>query len=498
MTRLLWAVVLVSIVGFWHCSQPVETPSESSKEAGSEVTSQREVVQTEPLKEPSTQDDTDASGPPEATVEVVAETAPEEDSSCGAGRTLCAKDCVNLKANSAHCGSCGTVCGKGSYCVDGSCSTPTTMTNAIDDAMTSEMTKQNLVGLSVGIVKDGKVVYLKGYGNEDKENKVPVVAEQTMFRWASISKTFAGVVAVGLEDEKKIDLDVAIQTYYKDYKKPTEVLTSCTKDVEVDGKTYKCENKKVLLPLKPSEQVVTTRNLLGHLGGVPHYTNGVGNPTPPSKDTNDPAVNTGMEWAVKKYLMLKPLVKLPGSAYSYTTFGFNLLGVVLEKAGGKSFDAMVQERVAKPAGMTTLQPDYEWKKIPHRAVGYMKLGDNIVDQGSSDVSWKLAGGGYISTVRDIALYCAALTSTSILSEDQKLRAWIRQKTTSGSSINYGLGFSIGRRNNRGYIGHSGSQQKTLTQLRLYPADNLCVVLMTNSTYAKTGTLRNLLEDNARK
>ncbi|TNE46274.1 MAG: serine hydrolase [Deltaproteobacteria bacterium] len=495
MNRVVLFVLCFGLLGFWRCSSPEQPFSEASMEAGAESNASKEQSLVEPSSKESASLD---AGAETSSQEATPEATVEESDACGAGLTLCKEDCVDLQANSTHCGACGTVCGKGSWCVAGQCSTPTTMSNSIDDAMAAEMKAQGLVGLAVGVVKDGKVQYLKGYGEEDQDNKVSVVAEQTMFRWASISKTFAGIVAVGLEDEKKLDLDVTLQAYFSEYNKPTEVLTSCKEDVTIEGKTYKCESGKVLLPLKPEEQNITSRQLLGHLGGIPHYTNGVGNPTPPTKETNDPAINTGMEWAVKKYLMIKPLIGLPGQGYSYTTFGFNLLGVVLEKAGGQSFDAMVQARIAKPAGMTTLQPDYEWKKIPHRAVGYFKLGETIANQGSSDVSWKLAGGGYISTVRDMALYCAALTKTTVLSAAQKQRAWTRQKTTGGNSISYGLGFSIGRRNNRDYIGHSGSQQKTLTQLRLYPADNLCVVLMTNSTYAKTATLRNQLEDLARK
>lgn len=375
----------------------------------------------------------------------------------------------------------------------------TELGKAVDSAMTAELKKQGLIGLAVAVVKDGKLVYSNGYGYADREKKIPVDASKTMFRWASISKTLAGVVAVKLRTQGKLDLDKSIENYVTDYKVPTEYAVPCSgSTATVNGKSYPCNQSRALVPLTKAQQKITSRWLSCHLGGIAHYTNGWGNPTPLASEANDPKKNTGIEWAVKKYLYPKPLVKIPGAAYSYTTFGFNLLGVVLEKAAKATFASQVDSMVTQPAGMTTLQPDYEWKKIPNRAVGYRKLGTTITQDGSSDVSWKLPGGGFISTVRDMALYCQSLADSSILSPAEKALAWTRQKTTGGRSINYGIGFALGSRNGRSYIGHSGSQQKTLTQLRLYPKEGLCVVLMTNSTYAKSGTLRNVLEDTVRK
>lgn len=102
-----------------------------------------------------------------------------------------------------------------------------------------------------------------------------------------------------------------------------------------------------------------------------------------------------------QYFINNPLVAIPGTVYAYSSFGINLAAVVLEHATGKSFAALVNERIARPLGMCSLQPDYEWVYNPNRAAGFDTAGNNV---GSSDVSWRLASGGFMSTYDDFLRY----------------------------------------------------------------------------------------------
>ena len=373
---------------------------------------------------------------------------------------------------------------------------------AVLKAAEGEFKKQKLVGLGIALVKSGQIVLSKGWGWADRENKIPVQPAKTLFRWASISKTLAGVVAVQLSQEKKLDLNQNIEMLLKGYKAPSDWVAPCKagQTRNYRNKTYTCKSGLYTFPLEPSERVLTSAQLLSHQGGIAHYTNGKGNPTPPSSKANDPKTNTGLLWAVQGYLYNKPLVAIPGTKYSYTTFGFNLLGVVLESASSTSFADLVQQRISVPAKATTLQPDYEWKTIPNRAVGYYRssTSGNIFRQGSSDVSWKLPGGGFLSSVEDLGRYCGALHDESLLSDAAKKLAWTRQKLKNGNSTSYGLGFGVSTRNGRRRISHSGSQQKAKTLMLYYPDDNVCFVLMSNSTYADVWKLGYAMEDAWRK
>jgi CubicO group peptidase (beta-lactamase class C family) len=187
----------------------------------------------------------------------------------------------------------------------------------------------------------------------------------------------------------------------------------------------------------------------------------------------------------------KPLVAIPGREYLYSTFGYNLMGVVLEHALGASFASQAASRVAGPTGMTTLQPDYEWASIPHRAVGYDE--DNR-REGSNDVSWKLAGGGFISTTEDLARFCAGLMGDKLLTAEEKAVAWKPQTTSLGEETAYGLGFDIWYRDDRLYVQHSGFQEKANTRYRYYPENGLCIVVMSNSAQADTYSLVRAIDD----
>lgn len=383
----------------------------------------------------------------------------------------------------------------------------------IDAYIRAEMRKNRLVGLGLGVVRNGNVSYLKGYGWQDREARIPVHSRKTMFRWASISKTITAIAAKKLELAGKLKLDNVVSIYYPDFHPPKSYLRKCSPGSKTNhkGKEISCEDGFFEIPLELQERYVTMRMLLGHLAGIMHYSNGKDSPVPPESVINDPAQNKGFAWALD-YFINKPLVNKPRQKMSYTTFGFNLAGAVVEKAGGNSFHNQVVAAVAQPLGMTTLQPDYQWKSIPNRAVGYEKKADpedgkpsatlassdTVVRQGSSDVSWKLPGGGYISTVRDLARYCGGLMGEKIMRRKELEAMWVSQKTAGGSTTGVGLSFFLGGRDGHRNVTHSGSQQKAVTYLNLAPDDNLCVVVMSNSTYADVKKIAQDVEDIVRE
>lgn len=205
------------------------------------------------------------------------------------------------------------------------------------------------------------------------------------------------------------------------------------------------------LPLTAEQRRgVTPRRLGGHLAGVAHYDNGVGTPNPPDDFLRDQARNTGIVSALP-FLVTKPLVAAPGARFSYSSFGFNLLGATLERASGQSFDALV---------------------------------------------WKAPGGGLISSVDDLARYCAALDGNVLLSNDAKTLLWTSQTDTSGRPTEYGIGFGIGSFEGHRRLGHDGAQEKARPSLAYFPDRHLCVVVMTNAEYAEMDDLAPALERTA--
>ena len=192
-----------------------------------------------------------------------------------------------------------------------------------------------------------------------------------------------------------------------------------------------------------------------------------------------------MEWALK-YWKYNPLIDKPGRRDSYSTPAFNLAGVILERKMGFSFDQLVQIEIAGPAGMSTLRPDYVWSKEPRRAVGYfLNSGVATRDNRDNDVTWKLAAGGYVSTVEDMGKYADAMLNNTILTNGEKQMMWNRQALSNGSTAaNRGLAWVV-RTGNYGdtnfKVTHGGAQEKARCYLSLFPDRGLAVGVMTNSS-----------------
>ena len=321
----------------------------------------------------------------------------------------------------------------------------------IDDILTAEMERQSAVGVAIGVVKDGEVILVKGYGLADREQAIPVTSE-TMFRWASISKPLTALVAGQLAAEGALDLDKDIRTYVPEF------------------------------PLKDPEHPISTRQLLGHLGGIVHYTNGPVIPTITKYDSPHPYERVILALDTFKN---SPLVAEPGAEFNYSTHGYILASAVVERVGGKPFHQLVLERISQPLGLNTLRPDYQWQEIPNRAVGYRKRAQKVVPSTNTDVSWKLGGGGFISNVDDLAGFAAGLTDPEFMTPELRETLWKRQTTTSGSTTRYGLGFSVKKVDeDRLLISHSGAQEKTRTIMLVFPKERAAVVVMTNSEYVK--------------
>src|SRR5215203_943576 len=179
-------------------------------------------------------------------------------------------------------------------------------------------------GLSAAVAVDGKIVWAEGFGLADAENQVPVSPE-SRFRLGSISKLITVAAAARLVETGKLDLDAPVQRY---------------------------------VPSFPDKgQPITPRQLAGHLAGIRHYA---------PQDFALP---------VRRYEQLTeglgifqndPLVHAPGASYLYSSYGYNLLGVVVEGAAGKDFLTTVDELVLRPLGLTATGPDVPERVVDHR------------------------------------------------------------------------------------------------------------------------------------
>ncbi len=323
---------------------------------------------------------------------------------------------------------------------------PAARAQAIDAAIEAGMRRDGAVGMAIGIIEDDRIVYLKGYGDADREQHVPVTT-RTMFRWASVSKPVTAIAALQLAEQGRLDLDADVRRYVPEF---------------------------------PDKGVaITTRELLSHQGGIVHYDNG-------------PVVATEKKYAeAHPYADVvtaldtfkdSPLVNRPREKYSYTSHGFMLVAAVVQRAGNQAFAQQVKERIIDPLHLKTMQPDYQWIAIPDRATGYLKKDGEVLRSTDTDVSWKLGGGGYISDIEDFAGFAKGLIDGRLVSAQTQAMMWTPQTLADGTKTDYGLGFQLDDDHGRLRVAHGGSQEKTRTWLAVWPQEKRGVVIMTNSEW----------------
>jgi CubicO group peptidase (beta-lactamase class C family) len=336
--------------------------------------------------------------------------------------------------------------------------------------------KQKMAGLVAAATRGDEVIWYSGYGKANVAKNEKLSATNHMFRWASVSKVSTDAFARAMQDMGALKLDDRIDKYYnfanpKYYKRcftssTLNKLFNCGKtygfeyplnnirgtcfDVKsfktVDSsKGYKIRlndksaskgsvefmNKKgevkckanyniTIATLDMNKYPITLRHLITHKAGVQHYSY-LGNKSEPPKHliSNVQTVRTRrdsgkstMEWALKYFFPKHPLLAKPGKAYSYSTFGHNLAGVVIEKATAMTFQQLI-ELYAGKMGAKSMQVDYfrsgTKNNYPRAYVHRLSNGKVVNNPYVTDNSYKVTGGGIMSTIPDLARFCAAIS-----------------------------------------------------------------------------------------
>lgn len=307
----------------------------------------------------------------------------------------------------------------------------------LEAAISAEMSRQQIPGLSVAIARGGEVRFAEAYGLADIENFVPV-REETVFRLASISKVITATAVLQLAERGSLDLDVPIQKYVPAF------------------------------PEKPWP--ITARQLLCHQGGIRHYAEGEMTSTRRYGNLTD---------ALQPFKD-SPLIAEPGTKAQYSSYGYNLLGAAVEGASGVGFVDFLRRNVFERAGMTRTQPDDLFEIIPGRAAGYFK--DDAGRHRNSawaDTSGRIPGGGLCGTATDVALFGAAYLEGALVKPETVQRMLTRQKTRDGKLTGYGLGWILGERMRRREAWCTGAQPKVSGTLYLNPDAGVAVAILCN-------------------
>ncbi len=316
---------------------------------------------------------------------------------------------------------------------------PTPLWMAMVDTIARKTLERPVLGISIALANNDRVVFARGYGFADLARTLPVT-DETVFHIASISKNIAAGAILQLADQHKLSLDDEITRYIP--------------DAPVRG------------------QHVTIRQLLNHTSGIHNYTS-----------LPDEAANEQLDLSHQQVLQLigdTPPDFDPGTSWRYSNSGFYLAGMIAENVSHQPYAALMHDRIFAPLQMQSSSLCDASTPVPNLASGSEFSHGTLA--AAAKMSWKLlfASGGLCSTPSDLLKWQIALNKEHVVSKRSLTLMRTPTVLADGSSIDYGLGTRIGLLDGHRLFGHTGSGGGFTTALFTLPDDKLSIAVLINT------------------
>jgi CubicO group peptidase (beta-lactamase class C family) len=286
------------------------------------------------------------------------------------------------------------------------------------------------------VAKEGKVILKKAYGYANLEHHIPNTVE-TKFRIWSLTKSFTAMAIMMLYEQKHLTFEDDVSQFLPEFS-------------YVEG--------------------ITIANLLNHTSGLINYTsipkyNGKLNKLRLSKQD------------VIKLILGNPLQFMSGTSFSYNNSGYFLLGMIIEKISGLSFEDYLTRYILEPLGMKDTGIDDNRKVIPQMASSYHASGIDFIQCEYMNMSSSFSVGAMYSTIDDLFLWDNALYTEKLVSKTTLDMAF-------NPSFNYGFGWFIDEQFNRKRIHHGGAYRGFRSEMHRYPNERVTAIMLTNRTSFK--------------
>ncbi|MBB6428152.1 serine hydrolase [Sphingopyxis sp. JAI128] len=316
---------------------------------------------------------------------------------------------------------------------------PATFPSRLDAYVAKEMQADQLAGMAIAVLRDGEVLVAKGYGLATVEHNVPVTAD-TIFQLGSVGKMFTSAAVMTQVEKGKIRLDDPIMKFFPD------------------------------APL--NWRNITVRNLLTHTSGIPEF----------GSDFNYRADYSDDE--LVKLIAARPPSFEPGMRWSYSNTGYEILGILVKKATGRSYLEVVDTEIFKPLGMKTARGISEADIVPNRASGY-----KFVDGQRKNQDWvspsmnSTADGSLYASLNDMIAWSRGVEQGKILSPAGWKETYTPVRLNSGKPYPYGFGWQIAAAAGQPRYYHGGAWQGFRTHYSRYLGDNVSVIILANQDNA---------------
>jgi len=298
---------------------------------------------------------------------------------------------------------------------------------------------QGIPGLQIAVIKRDSLLYSRAFGFSDKEKKRNA-KPNTQFRIASVSKTQTAIAVMKLASAGKIDLDKDVRHY---------------------------------VPSFPQKKYsMTVRQLLSHLGGVRDYY---------EKSLEEEIFIQQHYESLTEALSLfsqDTLVAKPGSKFVYSSFGYILLGAVIESVTRQPYLQYMKKEIWQPLHMSSTYGEVADSVMVHKSKFYYFSEEEAK---SYDLSYSYSSGGLLSTSEDLVRFGAALLGRKLLRKDFIEQIFTTQYTAEGKPTGYGLGWYVGKDANENEVWyHAGELPSSGAMLLIYPKYKLVIALLANS------------------
>jgi len=314
----------------------------------------------------------------------------------------------------------------------------------VDSIIIDKMNQYNIPGLSIGIVKNGSIVYAKGYGIKNINDKT-VVSKNSIFHTASISKLFTALAVVQLEKEQRLSLNDTL----------VKIIP------ELNYRDDRVEK-------------ITIRSLLNHTSGIPDISNY-------HWEGNNQSDNSLKEYILELNLKLE---SEPSSEYHYSNLGYDILGYVIEKVSRTTFDDYLKKNILNPSGI--YNSDFRYFKIadslktfPHSKKW---IGKRIYVRKTYPYTREHAPSSTLnSSANELSTWMISFLQT--LDSTDSGNYYNKMLKPSFSSYPYiGLGFQLSTIDSKITVGHYGGDKGFRSYLLMIPEENIGLVLLANCDY----------------
>ena len=309
------------------------------------------------------------------------------------------------------------------------------------DELLSAYARQNKFNGAALVAQKGKVIYQKGFGFKDAEQKLPNDAN-AIFQVGSLTKQITAAVVMQLQQEKKLSVSDKLSKFY---------------------------------PEIPNSEKITIENLLTHTSGIHNY-------------TEDSAIMNGdltksfsKEQMVSRFAAYKSDFE-PGQDWHYSNSAYSLLGYIIEKVENKPYEKVVRERIFSPLGMTQSGFDFTHLKSAAKTKGYFSLQPKPVAAPILDSTLAYAAGAIYSTVGDFYKWERAVASGKLLRPESWRQVFTPYKNK------YGYGWGIDTLFGQQLMSHSGGIPGYTSFIMRFPQDDLAVIVFDNTMSVNLGKI----------